>query len=94
MFRPIKKERVRNRCDYDKNICGYITKKIIREFIGKNYEKEAKELMRKYRCDYGQCKTFYLRKVELVTGPSHLPELFVPQASDVEGLNSCKLAFR
>ncbi len=38
LFKKIKKEKVRNKCDYDKNICGYITKKVIREFVSKNYE--------------------------------------------------------
>jgi len=39
IFKSKKKEKVRSRCDYDKNICGYITKKIIREFASENYEK-------------------------------------------------------
>jgi len=30
IFKAVKKEKVRSRCDYDKNICGYITKKAIR----------------------------------------------------------------
>ena len=37
VFKKIKKEKVRNKCDYDKNICGYVTKKVIREFVGNNY---------------------------------------------------------
>lgn len=37
VFRKVKKERVRSKCDYEKNICGYITKKVIREFVGRNY---------------------------------------------------------
>ena len=39
IFKPLKKEKVRSRCDYDKNICRYITKKVIREFVSKNYER-------------------------------------------------------
>jgi hypothetical protein len=76
VFKKIVKEKVKSKCDYDKNICGYITKKVIREFLGKNYEVEVGELIRKYRCTFGECKAYYLRKVEMVTGPSHLPELF------------------
>ena len=30
VFKKIKKEKVKSKCDYDKNICGYITKKVIR----------------------------------------------------------------
>lgn len=30
VFKKIKKAKVRSKCDYDKNICGYITKKVIR----------------------------------------------------------------
>ena len=32
------KEKKHNKCDYQKNICGYITKKIIREFSGPTFE--------------------------------------------------------
>jgi len=59
----MKKEKVRSKCDYDKNICGYITKKVIREFVSKNYEKEVSDLVRKYHSDYAECKGYYLRKV-------------------------------
>jgi hypothetical protein len=76
VFKKIKKEKVRGKCDYDKNICGYITKKVIREFLSKNYEQEVGELTRRHRCSFAECKAYYLRKVEMVTGPSHLPELF------------------
>lgn len=63
IFKKTKKERVKSKCDYDKNICGYITKKIIREFVSKNYEKEVAELVQKYRCNYAECKAYYLKKV-------------------------------
>jgi hypothetical protein len=76
LFKRVKKEKVKSKCDYDKNICGYITKKVIREFVSKAYEKEVLELVKKYGSNYQECKGYYLRKVELVTGPSHLPELF------------------
>jgi hypothetical protein len=33
-----KKARVRKPCDYRKNICGYITKKIIREYLSLTYK--------------------------------------------------------
>jgi hypothetical protein len=73
VFKTIKKEKVKGKCDYDKNICGYITKKVIREFVGKNYEQEVEEITRRHRCSFAECKSYYLRKVEYVTGPSHLP---------------------
>jgi hypothetical protein len=63
IFKKIKKEKVKSKCDYDKNICGYITKKVIREFVGKNYEQEVEELTKKYRCNYSDCKSYYLKKV-------------------------------
>ena len=78
LFKPIRKEKVKSRCDYDKNICGYITKKVIREFVSKNYEKDVVEIVREIgnHCTYAECKAYYLKKVEMVTGPSHMPELF------------------
>jgi len=30
LFKRVKKQKVKGKCDYDKNICGYITKKVIR----------------------------------------------------------------
>ena len=41
MFKKIKKQKVKTKCDYDKNICGYVTKKVIREFVGPTYSKEV-----------------------------------------------------
>ena len=78
LFKSIKKEKVKSRCDYDKNICGYITKKVIREFVSKNYETDVVEIVRQIgnNCTYSECKAYYLKKVEMVTGPSHMPELF------------------
>jgi hypothetical protein len=94
VFRKIRKEKVKNRCDYDKNICGYITKKVIREFVGRNYEAEARKLADKHRCDYEVCKSYYQKKVEMVTGPSHLPELFNAHPQEPSHLAPCKAAFR
>jgi len=38
IFKKVKKEKKHNKCDYQKNICGYITKKIIREFINNTFD--------------------------------------------------------
>jgi hypothetical protein len=94
IFKKVKKEKVRSRCDYDKNICGYITKKVIREFVSKNYEREVGELVIRFRSNYNECKGYYLKKVEMVTGPSHLPELFEPSANEPEHIASCKKVFK
>lgn len=91
----MKKEKVKSRCDYDKNICGYITKKVIREFVSKNYEREVLDLVKKYgKCTYSECKAFYLKKVEMVTGPSHMPELFEPNTKESESTACCKKVFK
>ena len=82
VFKKIKKEKVRTKCDYDKNICGYVTKKVIREFVGTTYALEVDRLMLKYNCNRTDCKSYYLRKVESITGPSHLPELFTRRPGD------------
>jgi hypothetical protein len=49
--------------DYKKNICGYITKKIIREFIGKNFEEHVTNLCAKNNCFYEEVVQFYQRQV-------------------------------
>lgn len=50
--------------------------------------------MKKYRCSYAECKGYYLKKVELVTGPSHLPDLFTASPQESEGIANCKKAFK
>lgn len=77
LFRKIKKEKKKNESDYCKNICGYITKKIIRELCSPNYANHVKGLCSKYKCEYQEVKTFYLPKIQQVTGPSHIPSLLV-----------------
>jgi len=49
--------------DYKKNICGYITKKIVRESIAPIYKQKVKELCDKYSCDYGDCLNYYDKKI-------------------------------
>ncbi len=77
LFRKAKKEKKKNQSDYCKNICGYITKKIIRELCSPNYLNHVKGLCNKYQCEYQQIKKFYLPKIEQVTGPSHIPSLLI-----------------
>ncbi len=77
LFRKIKKEKKKNESDYCKNICGYITKKIIRELCSPNYTNHVKTLCAKHKCEYQEIKSFYLPKIEQVTGPSHIPSLLV-----------------
>lgn len=64
-------------CDYRKNICGYITKKIIREFTSPVYSNYVKKLCEEELCDYISCKSYYQSKIEYVTGPSHIPGLLL-----------------
>jgi len=45
VFKPKeKKTKMKKPCDYRKNICGYITKKIIREYLSPTYYSKAEEL--------------------------------------------------
>lgn len=63
IFKRKLKEKKHNKCDYQKNICGYITKKIIREFIGDTYEDFVDELCKKYYCNPEEARKWYLSKV-------------------------------
>lgn len=47
-----KKSKIKNKRDYDKNICGYITKKVVREFLGGSYTREIKRLLEKYNSNW------------------------------------------
>ena len=67
-----------NKVDYRKNICGYITKKIIREFVSDTFKNKVSDLCHKHQANYPQCKSYYLSKIEVVTGPSHIPVLLRP----------------
>lgn len=72
----------KNNSDYKKNICGYITKKIVREFIGKNFREHVTNLCMKHGCLYDELSDFYQRKVEHITGPSHIPALLIPDCKE------------
>ena len=79
MFKPKeKKPKSKKPCDYRKNICGYITKKIIREYLSATYRNKVEDLCDKHGCDYQTSKTYFLGRIERITGPSHVPSLFIP----------------
>ena len=48
VFKKPKKEKKKNQSDYRKNICGYITKKIIREFVSPNYAADVQARCEKH----------------------------------------------
>ena len=77
MKRKVRKNKT-TQAEYRKNICGYITKKIIREFTNQTFVEKISELCRKYSASMPECRSYYLSKIERVTGPSHIPELLVP----------------
>jgi hypothetical protein len=78
IFKKVVKEKKHNKCDYQKNICGYITKKIIREFTGPTFEDFVDDLCKKYYCNSDHARKWYVSRVENITGPSHLPSLVKP----------------
>jgi hypothetical protein len=75
--RKEKKVKVKKPCDYRKNICGYITKKIIREYLSPTYRTKVEQLCNTHGCDYAASKSYFLSRIERITGPSHVPSLFV-----------------
>ena len=78
VFKPKeKKPKSKKPCDYRKNICGYITKKIIREYLSPTYRSKVEDLCEKYGCSYQASKTYFLGRIERITGPSHVPSLFI-----------------
>lgn len=40
-----------------------------------NYKNKVEELCNKYGCEYEQCHSFYDKKIERITGPTHLDML-------------------
>ena len=67
-------------CDYKKNICGYITKKIIREFVSDTFKDTVQQLCEKHGANYTNSKAYYVGRIERVTGPSHIPGLLQPNS--------------
>lgn len=51
-------------------------------------------MTQKHGCTVAECRGYFLKKVEMVTGPSHLPELFSPGQEDPDWMASSKRAFR
>lgn len=92
VFKPKeKKVKAKKPCDYRKNICGYITKKIIREYLSSTYREKVEELCDKHGCEYSSSKTYFLGRIERITGPSHIPSLFI---AGNEGERAIKAAFK
>jgi len=71
--------------EYRKNICGYVTKKVMREFINDTYKKKVEDLCSIYGANYGSARNMYIQKIEQVTGPSHIPLLFECPKWDSKG---------
>lgn len=61
--------------DYRKNICAYITKKVIREFISESYQEGVLALCSKHECTYADVRSYYIARVETVTGLRHLADM-------------------
>lgn len=57
------KKKRKSKCDYRKNICGYITKKIIREFVNETFKDTVQHLCLKYGADYKETRNFYTHKI-------------------------------
>ena len=74
-------KKTRRKPDYKKNICGYITKRIIREFVSERYQEEVRQLCKEGGCSVEEVKEFFLSRIEAITGPRHLEGLFRPRTS-------------
>jgi hypothetical protein len=69
--------------DYCKNICAYITKKIIREFISDTYRSNVSNLCEQQGCQYGEARGYFLARVEKITGLRHLSVILSDSESDL-----------
>jgi hypothetical protein len=52
------------------------------------------DLIDKHGSSIEECRAYYLKKVEFVTGPSHLPGLFALQSGEAASVEECKKVFR
>jgi hypothetical protein len=86
-----KVRRPKKKPDYKKNICGYVTKRSIRECLSDAYRERVVDLCNKHNCNYEELRNYYLSRIEYVTGPRRLPMLLIP---DNEQEVAFKGAFR
>ena len=94
MFDITKKiKKTKRKPDYKKNICGYITKRIIREFISDRYTLEVEQLCLQEQCDIDLLKAYFLSKLETITGPRHLEALLKPEDDSEIGIKKVFIQF-
>jgi len=78
------------RKDYDKNICRYIARQIIRSFVSEDFEKEVYSLCGKNPKTYKETTKFFLNKIEYVSGHRVLKDLLTLYRDDPEELKQKK----
>jgi hypothetical protein len=78
---------------YNKNICGYVLKKAVREFVGERYSTQVEEFCKDSSCSLAEAKAYYLQKVEAICGVSHLKMLAVPNSRQEVGIKRAFLNF-
>lgn len=78
---------------YNKNICGYILKKAVREFVGERYATQVAEFCLAASCSLTEAKAYYLQRVEVICGVSHLRILAVPNCRGEVGIKRAFLNF-
>lgn len=59
LVRRITKSKAQKESSYRKNICGYITKKVIREFIYGSYKRTVEDLCESEHADWQATQIFY-----------------------------------
>lgn len=82
------------RKDYDKNICRYIVRQIIRSFVSEEFEQEVLQFCNNNKKLYNEAKKFFINQIEYISGHRKLKELLIIYKSDSEELKNKKTAFR
>ena len=82
--KSIQKEPHKPNNEYRKNICAYITKKVIREFISEGYRQHVTNLCLQQGCEYEQVRAYFLARVEKITGLRHLSSILSDFTSDAD----------
>jgi hypothetical protein len=64
--------------DYKKNIYAYISKMIVKFFVGEKLKEKILGLCKRVGCSYNDAAAFYKRKKKQVFGVGHLSEMLIP----------------
>lgn len=92
--KTIRKPNQYRRKDYDKNICRYIVRKVIRCLASPEYKSQVELYCRSFNSNYNQVKKYYEGQIERILGLRALRDEWVISEDDDDVRANQKRVFR